>query len=84
VKKSAQEEEVEENLDLRDTIKELEEKVTNNLTLNNLENKLDIKPIKEEMNKLIELDHECNKRASNLIIFGIKEQQEDDMLAIMK
>jgi hypothetical protein len=54
------------------------------LTLNNLENKLDIKPIKEEVNKLIEMDHERNKRALNLIIFGIKEQQEEDMLAIVK
>jgi hypothetical protein len=49
-----------------------------------MENKLDIKPIKEEMNKLIELDHERNKRALNLIIFGIKEQQEEDTLAIVK
>ena len=49
-----------------------------------MENKLDIKLIKEEMNKLIELDHEPNKRASNLIIFGIKEQQEEDTLAIVK
>jgi hypothetical protein len=49
-----------------------------------MENKLDIKPIKEEMNKLIELDHEHNKRALNLIIFGIKEQQEEDTLAIVK
>ena len=51
---------VEENHNLRDRIKELEEKLTNNLTLSNMENKLDIKPIKEEMNKLIELDHERN------------------------
>jgi hypothetical protein len=36
------------------------------------------------MNKLIELDHEHNKRALNLIIFGIKEQQEDNTLAIVK
>jgi hypothetical protein len=57
-KQSTQEGEVEENHNLRDRIKELEEKLTNNLTLSNLENKLDIKPIKEEMNKLIELDHE--------------------------
>jgi hypothetical protein len=71
-KQSTQEGEVEENHNLRDRIKELEEKLTNNLTLSNLENKLDIKPIKEEMNKLIELDHEHNKRALNLIIFGIK------------
>ena len=69
---------------MKDRIKELEEKLTNNLTLNNLENKSDIKPIKEEMNKLIELDHEHNKRALNLIIFGIKEQQEEDTLAIVK
>jgi hypothetical protein len=53
-------------------IKELEEKLTNNLTLGNMENKLDIKPIKDEMNKLIKLDHEHNKRALNLIILGIK------------
>ena len=32
-------------------IKELEEKVNNNLTLNSVEGKLDIKPIKEEMKK---------------------------------
>jgi hypothetical protein len=69
---------------LRDRIKELEEKLTNNLTLSSLENKLDIKPIKEEMNKLIKLDHECNKRALNLIIFGLKEQQDDDTLTIVK
>jgi hypothetical protein len=69
---------VEENHNLRDRIKELEEKLTNNLTLSNMENKLDIKPIKEEMNKLIELDHERNKRALNLIIFGIKEKQKED------
>jgi hypothetical protein len=73
-----------ENHNLRDRIKELEEKLTNNLTLDKMENKLDIKPIKEEMNKLIELDHESNKRSLNLINFGIKEQQEEDMLAIVK
>jgi poly-D-alanine transfer protein DltD len=83
-KQSTQERGVEGNHNLRDRIKELEEKLTNNLTLRNMENKLDIKPIKEEMNKLIELDHEHNKRALNLIIFGIKEQQEEDMLAIVK
>jgi hypothetical protein len=83
-KQSTQEGGVEENHNLRDRIKELEEKLTNNLTLSNMENKLDIKPIKEEMNKLIELDHERNKRALNLIIFGIKEQQEEDTLAIVK
>jgi hypothetical protein len=36
------------------------------------------------MNKLIELDHECNKRALNLIILCIKEQQDEDTLAIVK
>jgi hypothetical protein len=83
-KQSTQEGGVEENHNLRDRIKELEEKITNNLTLGNMENKLDIKPIKDKMNKLIELDHERNKRALNLIIFGIKEQQEEDTLAIVK
>jgi hypothetical protein len=43
-------------------IKEPEEKLINNLALINLENKLDIKPIKEKMNKLIDLDHERNKQ----------------------
>jgi hypothetical protein len=74
-KQSTQERGVEQNYNLRDSIKELEEKLTNNLTLSNMENKLDIKLIKEEMNKLIEMDHEHNKRALNLIICGIKEQQ---------
>jgi hypothetical protein len=83
-KQSRKEEEVEENNNLRDKIKELEEKLINNLALNSVEHKLDIKPIKEEMNKLIELDHECNKRALNLIIFGIKEQKDEDTLAIVK
>ena len=36
------------------------------------------------MNKLIELDHELNKISLNLIIFGIKKQQEEDTLAIVK
>jgi len=83
-KQSTEEGEVKENHNLRDRIKELEEKLTNNLTLSDLENKLDIKPIKEKMNELIKLDHEHNKRALNLIIFGIKEQQEEDTLAIVK
>ena len=51
-------------------IKELEAKVNNNLTINSVAGKLDIKPIKEEMKKLIELDHERNKRTLNPIIFG--------------
>ena len=49
-----------------------------------MEHKLDIKPIKEKMNRLIELDHEHNKRALNLIIFGTKEQKDEDTLAIVK
>ena len=57
-----------ENLKMKDMIKELEEKFNNNLTLNSGEGKLDITPIKDEMKKLIELYHECNKRALNLII----------------
>ena len=43
---------------MKDMIKALEEKVNNNLTLYSVEGKLDIKPIKEEMKKLIEFDHE--------------------------
>jgi len=35
-----------ENLKMKDMIKELEEKVSKNLTLNSLEGKIDIKPIK--------------------------------------
>ena len=80
-KQSTQEGEFQENHNLRDRIKEIEKKLTNNLTLSNMENKLDIKPIKERMNKIIQLDHESNKRALNFIIFGIKEQQEEDTLA---
>ena len=52
---------------IKDMIKELEEKVNSRLTLNNVVDKLDIKPIKDEIKKLIELDHERNKRALNLI-----------------
>jgi len=63
-------------------IKEIEAKVNNNLTLNNVADKLDIKPIKEEMKKLIELDHERNKKALNLIIFGLKEEVDEDTLPI--
>ena len=44
--------------------------------------KLDIKPIKDEMKKLIELDYERNKRALNLIIFDLKEEVDEDTLAI--
>ena len=44
--------------------------------------KLDIKPTKDEMKKLIELDHERNKRALNLIIFSLKEEEDEDSLSI--
>ena len=58
-----------ENINLKDRIKESKEKVNDNLTLNNIEGKIDIKPIKEEMNRLIALDHEHNKRSLNLNFF---------------
>ena len=73
-----------ENIKLKDSIKESEEKINHNLTLNNIEGKLDIKPIKEEMNNLIALDHERNKIALMLIIFGLKEEEEEDTLVIVK
>jgi hypothetical protein len=71
---------VDEDNNLRDTIKELQDKIINNLDLNIMEHKFDI----EEMNKLIELDHEHNKRSLNLVIFGLKEQKDEDTLAIVK
>ena len=73
-----------ENIKLKDRIKDFEEKVNHNLTLNNIEGKIDIKPVKEEMNKLIALDHERNKSTLKLIIFCLKEEAEDDTLAIVK
>ena len=69
---------------MKDMIKELEAKVDNNLTLNSVVGKLDIKLITEEMKKLIELDHECNKRALNLIIFGLKEKVNKDISSIVQ
>jgi len=36
------------------------------------------------MNMLIELDRECNKRVLNLIIFCLKENKDEDMLALVK
>ena len=51
---------------MKDMITKLEEQVNNNLNLNSVAGDLDIKPIKEEMKKLIELDHERNRRALNL------------------
>ena len=73
-----------EHIKLKDRIKELEGKVNHNLTLNNIEGKIDIKPIKEEMNKLIALAHERNKRALKLIFFCLKEEKEEDTLSIVK
>ena len=58
---------IKENCTLKDEVKELNEKLNNNLDLSSTNNKLDIKPIKEEMNKLIELDNACNKRTLNLM-----------------
>ena len=73
-----------ENIKLKDRIEELEEKVNHNLTPNNIEGKIDIKIIKEEMNKLISLEHGNNKRYLKLIIFCLKEEAEEDMLTIAK
>jgi len=67
---------------MNDMIKEIEEKVNSHITLNNVVGKLDIKRIKDEMKKIIELDHEHNKRALNLINFGLKEEVDEDTLAI--
>ena len=69
-----------ENTKLKDRIKELEEKVNHNLTLDNIESKIYIKHIKEEMKKLVALDHWCSKRDLSLIIFGLKDEEEEDML----
>jgi hypothetical protein len=68
----------------RSVNRSLEEKINNSLALNSLEGKLDIRPIKEEMNKIIELDHEHNERALNLIIFGLKDEGERDTLELVK
>jgi hypothetical protein len=57
---------------MNDRIKELEGKINNNLALNTLEGKWDIKPIKEEMNKLIELDHKHNKTSLKYHNFWFK------------
>lgn len=71
---------VKENDTLKCEIKNLKEQLHNNLALNNTKNKLDIKAIKEEINKIIVLDHECHKRALHLIITGIEEQKSEDTL----
>jgi len=70
-----------ESFKIKDKIKELEGKVTSRLTLNNAVDKLDIKPIKDEMKKLIELDREHNKMALNLIISTLKGEVDEDTLA---
>jgi len=36
------------------------------------------------MNTIIELDHECNKRALNLIVFCLKEKKDEDTLVLLK
>lgn len=36
---------------------------------------MDIKPIKEEMNKLMNLNHEHNKITLNIVIFCFKENK---------
>ena len=69
---------------MKNKIKDPEEKINNNMTSNILEGKLDIKPIKKEMNKLIELGHERNKRSLNLTIFYLKEEGNKDMLVVVK
>ena len=73
-----------ESLKMKDMLKELEENVNNIVTLNSVARKLDIKPNKEEIKKVIELDHERNKRALNLIIFGFKEEVDEDTLGIVQ
>ena len=71
-----------ESLKMKEMIKELEEKVNSCLTINSVVGKSDIKPIKDEIKKLIELDHEHKKRALNLIMFSLKEDLDEDTLAI--
>lgn len=71
------------NLKLKDGIIENKERENHNMSRTNMEGTLDIKPIKEEMNKLIALEHEHNKRALNLVIFFLKEEVQEDTLAIV-
>jgi len=75
---------VKENDTLKNETKNIKEQLHNSSTLNNTKNKLDIKPIKEEINKLIVLYHEHHKRALHLIIVGIEEQNNEDMLELDK
>lgn len=46
------------------------------MALNSLEGKLNIKPMKEEMNKIEEIHHEDNKRSLYSIIFGLNGEEE--------
>jgi len=62
----------------------LEGNIKFHLTKKKVEVKLDIKLIKEEMNKLIDLYRESNKISLNLIIFGIKEQNDEETLALVQ
>ena len=68
---------------MKNKIKELKEKLNNNLDLNILEGKLDIKPIKEETNKLIYFDHEHRKKTLNLVLFCLKEKNKDKTLSLV-
>ena len=54
------------------------------MTLYILEGQLDIKHINMEMHKLLELDYERNKQAVNLIIFGLREEVEENTLVVVK
>jgi len=62
----------------------MKEQLQYNSTLNNTENKLDIKPRKEEINKLIGLDHECHKTTLHLTMAGIEEKNNEDTLELVK
>ena len=66
---------------MKNKIKELLEKENSNFHGLEVNWRLNTK---EEMNKLIELDHECSKISLNLIIFGFKEEKEEDTLVLVK
>ena len=52
--------------------------------MSSFEGKFDIKPIKEEMDKIMEVDHECSKRYFKFITFVFKEGKEEDMVSLVK
>ena len=54
------------------------------MTLNSLEGQLFTKPIKEEMNRLLCLEHKSNKQDLNVVIVRLKEEAHEDALAIVK